>query len=714
MQEIRLAFVGDSTQIVEGTYLRTGIVNDLGGKPTSLASLTNQGAYSYYDPTTRRGWKGPYVDSTGQNWSVDAWGNAFVYNSNAMTLTSCGPDGVCGDADDIVVNLTEKAASRYLAAATSTSSSSSSSTTSTPAGSENCSLLGVGWQTSGSTCVCATGYDSWGGNCLISCAGGTSRQADGSCSCGSGYSYFNGTCVVACTGSQTRQSDGSCQTPVNGGWSAYGSWYDKTACTVSCGGGTKTQEEDRSCTNPSPAYGGASCVGSTSSTQSVACNTQTCVCSNGATNYPSCTTCLTGYSLINGSCSPTPINGGWSAWASWYNVGSCSELCGGGIQQQEEDRTCTNPTPANGGTNCSGAASSTSSIACNTQACTCTDGATNYPTCTTCATGYSMSLTGTCQLTPINGGWTSWSSWTNVGSCSATCGGGTQSQVETRSCTNPTPAHGGTSCSGASSSTQTIACNTNACTCSNGATNYPTCTTCASGSQIVGGTCTSSSGCTSWATATLSSGTDNLISSMNTNYPLWTVTVYDDGSTGTNDVATIGNLSYTLAPTSSYLDQYLNLSYTGAYTAQKGRTSALTTYASGTETLGNDFRMSGSAKNSVTFTVKYCAAGGGSSSSTSSSASSTSSSSSSSSSSSNLTGVGISSISCSQVLGNGHCACTTINPSDRVDTCLQLGLSSSCAVQYGGTNPNQPGIICEVACLLNLNPLLYTSCVQGP
>jgi len=607
MQEIRLAFVGDASKIVEGNYLRTGIVADLGGSPESLSNLTNQGPYSFYNPTTRRGWKGPYVDPTNQNWSIDAWGNNFTYDSTAMTLTSCGPDGICGTADDIVVDLTEEAASRYLAAATSSSSSSSSSLSSNPAGSVNCSSLGSGWQTSGNTCVCKTGYDSWGGDCLLSCAGGTSRQTDGSCSCASGYSYFNGNCVVACTGGQTRQSDGSCKTPVNGGWSSYGSWYDITACTVSCGGGTKTQEEDRTCTNPTPAYGGASCVGSTSNTQSVSCNTQTCVCSNGATNYPSCTTCPTGYSLIGGTCSPTPINGGWTAWSSWTNVGSCSATCGGGTQQEVETRTCTNPAPSNGGTNCSGATSSTSSIACNTQACTCTDGATNYPTCTTCATGYSMQ-SGTCQITPINGGWSAWGAWTNVGTCSASCGGGTQAQTETRTCTNPTPANGGTSCSGASSSNQTIACNTNACTCSNGATNYSACTTCPAYYEMVNNTCVSTSNCKSWSTASLSAGT-YIILLFDISYPLWTITVEAAGEPNKIDTAQIGSLDYSLSTSSTYRDLYLNLSYTGAYTVQEADTGALTTYASGTTALGLTMTLSGSAQHGATYSVQYCSSG---------------------------------------------------------------------------------------------------------
>ena len=49
------------------------------------------------------------------------------------------------------------------------------------------------------------------------------------------------------------------------------------------------------------------------------------------------------------------MNGGWTSWTN------CSKSCGSGSQT----RTCTNPTPANGGSDCSGS----SSQPCNTQAC---------------------------------------------------------------------------------------------------------------------------------------------------------------------------------------------------------------------------------------------------------------------------------------------------------------------------------------------------------
>ena len=47
------------------------------------------------------------------------------------------------------------------------------------------------------------------------------------------------------------------------------------------------------------------------------------------------------------------------------------------------------------------------------------------------------------QLT-VDGGWSNWGNWT---SCSMTCGD-PGSMTRTRTCTNPTPEHGGSECSG--------------------------------------------------------------------------------------------------------------------------------------------------------------------------------------------------------------------------------------------------------------------------
>lgn len=56
----------------------------------------------------------------------------------------------------------------------------------------------------------------------------------------------------------------------------------------------------------------------------------------------------------------------------------------------------------------------------------------------------------------VNGGWSIWGTW---GSCSLTCGGGSQTRM--RTCTSPPPSGGGAACSGSSSQSQL--CNTNGC-----------------------------------------------------------------------------------------------------------------------------------------------------------------------------------------------------------------------------------------------------------
>lgn len=56
---------------------------------------------------------------------------------------------------------------------------------------------------------------------------------------------------------------------VNGSWSAWSLW---NGCTTTCGGGRNTR--NRTCTNPSPQYGGEHCKGST--TDDVLCGMLLC------------------------------------------------------------------------------------------------------------------------------------------------------------------------------------------------------------------------------------------------------------------------------------------------------------------------------------------------------------------------------------------------------------------------------------------------------
>jgi cysteine-rich repeat protein len=181
----------------------------------------------------------------------------------------------------------------------------------------------------------------------------------------------------------------TCAPIVDGGFS------DWSACSATCtadgSGGTQT----RTCTNPTPANGGAACTGPTSQ----ACNAGV-LC---------------------------PIDGGFTAYSA------CSAICAADGTGGTQTRTCTNPAPANGGAACTGATSQ----ACNVGV-----------------------------LCPIDGGFTDYSA------CSAACTADGTGGTQTRACTNPAPANGGAACTGATSQT----CNVGVlCPIDGGFTDYSAC-----------------------------------------------------------------------------------------------------------------------------------------------------------------------------------------------------------------------------------------------
>lgn len=95
---IRQAILGNAK-----TY-QTGYISHLGAVPANLTDLTTKGSKANYDPISKLGWNGPYIDSSASDWNKDAWGTNLVYNANARTITSCGPNLSCGDSDDISVS----------------------------------------------------------------------------------------------------------------------------------------------------------------------------------------------------------------------------------------------------------------------------------------------------------------------------------------------------------------------------------------------------------------------------------------------------------------------------------------------------------------------------------------------------------------------------------------------------------------------------------
>ncbi|CAH1778238.1 unnamed protein product [Owenia fusiformis] len=216
---------------------------------------------------------------------------------------------------------------------------------------------------------------------------------------------------------------------VNGGWSGYGSYG---SCSKSCGQGVKRRY--RSCSNPSPAYGGSSCRGSTY--QQTSCLVKQC-----------------------------PVNGGWTSFGGYS---PCSKPCGGGSQSSQ--RSCTKPTPRYGGAYCPGTYLRTRS--CNTQPCP-IDGRlgawSGYTVCTrSCGRGVqtrsrtciapkhggkpcsgALSESRVCGTTqcPVDGMFSDWSDYTI---CTVSCGGGTQTR--SRECI--APQHGGKPCNGPTTESQ--------------------------------------------------------------------------------------------------------------------------------------------------------------------------------------------------------------------------------------------------------------------
>lgn len=107
LETIRNALVGDPSITAAGVRSNFGYQGDVGAIPTALQGLaalwTNPGIPAFANNATVRiglGWNGPYLNATtaGVDYSIDGWGNPFVYNpaANPPTVISYGADGVAG------------------------------------------------------------------------------------------------------------------------------------------------------------------------------------------------------------------------------------------------------------------------------------------------------------------------------------------------------------------------------------------------------------------------------------------------------------------------------------------------------------------------------------------------------------------------------------------------------------------------------------------
>eukprot|EP00058_Branchiostoma_floridae_P016888 XP_002602376.1 hypothetical protein BRAFLDRAFT_97997 [Branchiostoma floridae] len=324
-------------------------------------------------------------------------------------------------------------------------------------------------------CTRDGGWSDWvDGECSVTCGSGTLTRTrdcdnpapDGGTDC----TLTDGTTGLTETESGVACNEDPC--PVDGGWS---DWVDGE-CSVTCGSGTLTRTRD--CDNPAPANGGIDCTltdgttGLTETESGVACNEDPCPVDGGWSDWVDgeCSvTCGSGTLTRTRDCdNPAPANGGIDCtltdgttglteaesgvacnedpnntnktmdggWSDWVD-GECSVPCGSGTLTRT--RTCDNPAPANGGTDCTLTDGTTalteteSGVACNEDPC------------------------------PVDGGWSDWVD----GECSVTCGSGTLTR--TRDCDNPAPANGGTDCTltdGTTGLTETesgVPCNEDPC-----------------------------------------------------------------------------------------------------------------------------------------------------------------------------------------------------------------------------------------------------------
>ncbi|XP_067654352.1 thrombospondin-2-like [Haliotis asinina] len=165
-----------------------------------------------------------------------------------------------------------------------------------------------------------------------------------------GYSQTTGECVaynivltnpdaVVKTAVSGFNMYSSCP-PVDGGASTWSTW-ESSFCQGTCGTPPGTWKRTRTCTNPSPANGGAFCTEPLYETRSSPCHL-----------------------------SPCPVDGGVSAWGLWTSP-PCTVTCGQfAISTETRNRTCTNPIPAHGGKFCSENLIESKPRNCNLPSCT--------------------------------------------------------------------------------------------------------------------------------------------------------------------------------------------------------------------------------------------------------------------------------------------------------------------------------------------------------
>jgi len=110
LTSLKRGIAGDSRVSAAGAYTFPGYEQDMLGLPNALVDLVTNPATGDktkdYDPLTRKGWRGPYVDdSAASDYSKDAWGVAYIYDKANRKIRSGGPNKKddAGASDDLEI-----------------------------------------------------------------------------------------------------------------------------------------------------------------------------------------------------------------------------------------------------------------------------------------------------------------------------------------------------------------------------------------------------------------------------------------------------------------------------------------------------------------------------------------------------------------------------------------------------------------------------------
>ena len=98
LQTIKRAIIGNPEVVAGGTMVDRGFEGDVGFSPSRLQDLvTRPDSVAVYNPLTRLGWNGPYLNVTSTEYLSDAWSVAYQFDPANRRLVSVG------GADSIIV-----------------------------------------------------------------------------------------------------------------------------------------------------------------------------------------------------------------------------------------------------------------------------------------------------------------------------------------------------------------------------------------------------------------------------------------------------------------------------------------------------------------------------------------------------------------------------------------------------------------------------------